>query len=159
MDTVARSRDQVEAALATLEASYDAFPVNQTSVTVPPALFEAVSERCRAGTARIDVYVRDDRGRVLVVERDDDPLAPSVVVDRAASVPDRAREAVRSRTGVEFADAAVREATIAGVRDERDPEADPIYRLIALLDGEHVAGDPGPRTCWTAEPPVPPLLR
>jgi hypothetical protein len=159
MDAVARSRDQVEAVLATLDGSYDEFPVNQTSVTVPPAQFEAVSERCRAGTARIDVYVRDDRGRVLVVERDDAPVAPSVAVDPDEPVTDRAREAVRARTGVEFADADIREATIAGVRDERAPEADPIYRLIALLDGDHVSGSPGPQGRWTVEPPVPPLLR
>jgi len=159
MDVVARSRDHVEAVLGTLEASYDGFPINQTSVTVPPAKFEAVRERCRTGTARIDVHVSDDRDRVLVVDDGGESAVPSVAVDPDEPVSDCAREVVRTRTGVEFATADVLKATIAGVRDECRPDADPIYRLIASLAGEHAAGEPGSRCRWTAEPPVPPLLR
>lgn len=159
MGVADRSRAHVEDVLSALEASYDGFPVNQTSVTVPPPQFERVSDRCRDGTARFDVHVRNDRGEVLVVDDERGPAVPSVAVHPDEPVTDRAREAVRSRTGVEFALGGVIEATIAGVRDERALDETPVYRLIALLAGRHVSGDPGADWHWTADPPTPALLR
>jgi hypothetical protein len=159
MGVADRSRAHVEELLAALETSYDGFPVNQTSVTVPPPQFERVSERCRDGTARFDVHVHNDRGEVLVVDDERGPAVPSVAVHPDEPVTDRAREAVRARTGVEFALDGVIEATIAGVRDERAPENTPVYRLIAQLAGEYVAGEPGQAVRWTADPPSPTLLR
>ena len=159
MGVADRSRDHVEAVLSALESTYDGFPVNQTSVTVPPAQFERVDRRCREGTARIDVHVRNERGEVVVVDADRRPMVPSVAVDPQESVADRARDGVRTQTGVEFAVDGLLEVTIAGVRDERAPDESQIYRLIALLGGQHVSGDPAPRGRWTADAPTPTLLR
>jgi hypothetical protein len=159
MGVADRSRTHVEEVLSALESSYDRFPVNQTSVTVPPPQFERVSDRCREGTARIDVHVRNEQGEVLVVDDGHGPAVPSVAVHPDEPVTDRARDAVRARTGVEFALDGVLEATIAGVRDERAPQETPVYRLIALLAGQHVTGDPGADGYWTADPPAPTLLR
>jgi hypothetical protein len=159
MGVADRSRAHVEAVLDALETSYDEFPVNQTSVTVPSRQFERVSERCRQGTARIDVHVRNERGDVLVVGGDGQPAVPSAIVDPRQSVTERARAAVRAGADVEFAVDGLLEVTIAGVRDERAPQERPLYRLIALLAGQHVTGEPGPGADWTPEPPTPALLR
>ena len=43
MGVADRSRAHVEEVLAALEASYDGFPVNQTSVTVPSGQFERIT--------------------------------------------------------------------------------------------------------------------
>ena len=158
MSLAGRSRSHVETLLAELEAGYQSFPVTQTTVSVPAGCYEATADEWRQEAARADVHVHNDAGEVLVLTDDDGPRAPRSVVGTDESIETRARRAVNQSVGVECRIEGLEAVTIAGVQHETDPNADPIYRLVALFDGTHVAGTPAADWQWRADPPESRLL-
>jgi len=157
MNLAGRSRDCVEDLLAELEAEYGSFPVSQTTVSVSSGCYEETAREWEGTVGRVDVHVRNDADEVLVLPDGEEVHVPASTVGSGGSIEDLARSAVRS-AGVECRIDGIEAVTIAGVRNEDDAEADPIYRLLALFSGTHV-GDTAPAEGqWSAEPPESQLL-
>lgn len=159
MDVVERSRDRVEELLSALESEYESFAVRQTTATVPSAYYERVHERYRDDVGRVDVHVTNDDGDVLVVGTEDEPRLPSAYVSDAGAITSAGRCAVETTTDVACAVDGLDAVTIVGVHDDAAPDGDPIYCLVALLRGEHVAGEPSGECRWATEPPTTDLVR
>jgi len=157
MNLAGRSRDCVEDLLAELEAGYGSFPVSQTTVSVSSECYEEIAREWEGTVGRVDVHVRNDADEVLVRPEGEAVRAPASTVSSGASIENRARSAVQS-TGVECRIDGLEAVTIAGVRNEDDAEADPVYRLLVLFTGTHVSGTPPAECQWRAEPPESQLL-
>jgi len=157
MSLAGRSRDCVEDLLAELEAEYGSFPVSQTTVSVSSECYEETAREWEGTVGRVDVHVRNDADEVLVLPDGDEVRPPASTVSSGGSIEERARRAVQS-TGVECRIDGLEAVTIAGVRNEDDAEADPVYRLLALFTGTHVGGTPPTEGQWRADPPESQLL-
>lgn len=157
MSLAGRSRDCVEDLLAELEAEYGTFPVSQTTVSIPPGCYEETAREWEGTVGRADVHVYNDADEVLVRSDEDEVRPLGSAVSSGGSIEDRARSAVQS-AGVQCRIDGLEAVTIAGVRDENDAEADPIYRLLALFTGTHVGGTPSTECQWRADPPESQLL-
>lgn len=147
------SRDRVEGRLASLEQAYSSFPVNQTTLSVAPNVYERARERCRDGLVEVYVTVRNDADEVLLVEGDDQWAVPHAEPGSGDRLEERARRAVREDSGVECTITDLRKTIIVSLRDEDDPEREPVYRLITVFAGEHVAGSPDGAVQWRATLP------
>lgn len=153
MDLAGRSRERVEALLTELEEGYGSFPVSQTTISVPSGAYEETARQWRRSVARADVHVRNDAGEVLVLADGDGVRPPGVPVGPEQSIEERARQAVTRSIGVECRIDGLQTVTIAGVRNEHDAEAEPVYQLVALFAGTHVGGTPSAESRWCADPP------
>jgi len=131
-------RESVGEHIDLLEARYGDFSVNQTTVTVPADGYDRARDRIDAGL--IDAYVRvwNDEGeafhmrceQAFGLSQDEGTLEASV------------RAAVREATGVDAVVEDVSRVTIAGIRNEDEPEAPALYRLFVLFDANHASGTP-----------------
>jgi ADP-ribose pyrophosphatase YjhB (NUDIX family) len=144
------SGDRVADRLGVLEKAYGSFPVNQTTLSVSADAYEQARERCSEGFADVYVQVYDETDNVLLVERGNGWTVPRV----EPRVDDRLETGTRrnlvERTGVECRLTDLKRATILGVRDECDPDRDPVYRLVAVFAAEHTGGSPGDGAAWHA---------
>lgn len=132
--------DSVGEDIERLEDRFGSFPVNQTTLDVSEACYESARER--AGAEELDVYVRvrNDDGEVLHVGGDEGGSVPQCVSGPNEPLSAAVTRTVRTETGVECAVDDVARVTITGVRDEDDPDAEAIYRLVALVDARHERG-------------------
>lgn len=142
------SRERVEQRLTALEETYSGFPVNQTTLAVSRNAYERVGQRCRDGT--VDAYVRvfNDRGDVLLVERDGGWAVPRYEPRTDERVVEATERALSERTAVDCAVTDLERVTILGVRDEDDSDRRPMYRLVAVFTAEACRESPtegGPR--------------
>lgn len=151
MGRVAGTRDVVEDHLSGLEQLYGAFPVNQTTVTLPHEQFERVDEDRDAQLVDAYVEVHDEDERVLHVETSGTMELPGRTVDLDRSIEQQLRETVREDTGVEFTVEGIESVTIAGVRDEDDPDAETLYHLVVVFEGQYESGDVDAGARWERE--------
>lgn len=147
------SRDRVADRLGMLEEAYSSFPVNQTTLSVSRNTYDQARERCSEGLADVYVQVYDEADNVLLVERPNGWVVPHVepgVEDRLETGTQRL---LAERTGVECRLTDLRRATILGVRNEDDPDRDPVYRLLTVFAAEHTGGTPRNDVAWHTELP------
>jgi ADP-ribose pyrophosphatase YjhB (NUDIX family) len=147
------SGDRVADRLGVLEEAYAPFPVNQTTLAVSPAAYERVRERCSKGLADVYVKVYDEADNVLLTERDDDWAVPHVEPSVEEHLETGTRRRLVEQTGVETALTDVERATILGIRQEGDPDRNPVYRLIAVFTAEYIRGRPVDGVAWQADLP------
>lgn len=155
MELAERSREAVEARLAALEEAYDAFPVNQSTLSLSPDRYASLREEfARPTDAYIEVH-NDDQG-VLHVRTEGGAELPSVRAAPEDSLERRLRRAVRERTGVECVVDELDRVTIAGIRDAANPDAETLYHLVVVFLGTHRSGSPGERAEWRSTAAVEP---
>ena len=147
------SRDRVEERLGALEEGYASFTVNQTTLSVSPEAYERTRARSDAGLTDVYVQIYGEDGDVLLVEKDDGWVIPHVKPGLEESLELGTRRAVAADTGVECRITDLERVTILGVRDETDPERDPVYRLVTIFVGERVSGSPGEAVAWHSSLP------
>lgn len=154
------SEDRVAERLGALEDGYASFPVNQTTLSVAAGAYERVRERCQRGLAEVYVEIYNERGQVLLLEDDNDGwVLPRAEPCRSDRLVPATRRAVTGDTGLECRLTGLERATIVGVRDEEDPDRDPIYRLVALFTAERTGGRPAAAAVWRSEIPQSALPR
>ena len=148
MPVAERSRERVQSRIATFEETYDSFPINQTTLSVSAAAYRRARERCHEGT--VDAYVRihGDSDDVLLVDGDDGAVVPNVVLGPEERLEAGARRAVSEATGVECSVTSLDRVTILGIRNDDDPDHDPVYRLVVVLTGSYVDGTPTADAAW-----------
>ena len=135
------ARDPIGDGIDRLEDAFGSFPVNQTTLSVGTSDYDTARER---GDNAVYVYVRvrNDEGEVLHLRDADEPSVPRYVRNFETELRPHVREWIREETGVECAVSDVTRATIAGVHDESDPDAPPLYRLLVLVDADYEGGTP-----------------
>jgi hypothetical protein len=158
MSLAGRSRDRVEDLLAELEDGYGSFPVSQTTISIPSGCYDEAADQWRQTVARADVHVHNDAGEVLVLTDGDEVRPPGSAVGPSDPIEEHARQAVTRSAGVECRIDGLEAVTIAGVRNEHDADAEPVYRLLALFTGTHLGGTPPAECQWRADPPASQLL-
>jgi len=151
MGIAERSRARVEDLLSDLERSYDSFPVNQTTLTLPAERYERA--RREYGDGAVDTYVRiaNDDGEVLQVTEDGQTALPGVV-----GYPDDAFERdlerrVERQTGVECSIDGLDEVTIAGLGNADDPDEATFYRLLVVYQASYRGGEPAEGAEWHSQ--------
>jgi len=160
-----RSRRRIEAAIDRLTDRFGPVEPVVDDWTAAGEEYADLVDRVRAGTlGGAGAWVRDDRGRVLLVRRAATPEVwsePSGHHEPGEDLHETARREVREETGVECRITGV--ALFQHVRyhpsdgrsgdhppgsrsdDAGDPtDGGPIHRAIVVFDAEHVAGDPRP---------------
>ena len=153
MTLTERSRRRVESALDRLQAEYESVEVVEKTHEHPPATYERDRERFEAGTlGGAGAWTTDDEGRVLLVRHEgesawSDPGGKQEPDERLEAT---ARRETREEAGVDVELTGVRQVHRIEVRDAQG-ERPPVYRLIVIFDGEHVAGEPRPREGEIAE--------
>lgn len=150
MTRVAGGRNRIEEHIEGLERMYDSFPVHQTTVPLASEQYERV---CESGDDIVDAYVevRNDDCEVLHVEDDGGVALPGGTVDLSAQVETQIRETVRERTGIDCLVDGVDRATIAGLRNEDDPDGETIYRLVVVFDCHYESGSAVADARWERE--------
>ncbi|MFB6307770.1 MAG: NUDIX domain-containing protein [Haloarculaceae archaeon] len=127
-----QSRRRIRERLDRLEQRYGSFPVNQTTLRVPREAYERAVDRSESGLADVYVEVRDDDD-VLFVRGDDAWQLPHGQTEAGESLEAGARRLVRESTGVDVRIDGLVRATIAGLRNGADPNAEPVYRLVVVF--------------------------
>jgi len=157
MGVVERSSANVESCIAMLEESYSSFSVNQTSIAVSTAQYEQAKEEARKD--RLDLYakVRNSDNEVLHVRTDGAVALPSTTTAGERSLEQAVCETVADRTGIECSITGVDRATILGISERGNEEADTIYRLAVLFEATQDAGSANENAVWqrTTIPPQP----
>lgn len=148
-----RSRDRVEARLSSLEATYRSFPVNQTTLSVPGDAYELERGRCADGLVDAYVRVENDADEVLLVRNGDAWTLPRTEPSRDERLEAGTCRALQRSTGVACEVTDLTRATIVGVRDDDDPDRDPMYRLVTLFAATHAGGAPDAGVQWRPEVP------
>ncbi len=153
MGIAARSRERVEGRIASLEAVYGSFPVSQTTISLPASRYERARELYHDADL-IDVYaqVRNDEGDVLHVDGEGQPALPGTAVGTHTSLEDAVRDAVEGQTGVRCQVDGLETVTIAGLRNDDDPDGDTLYRLVVVFSASCEGGVPNAQAAW--EPAV-----
>jgi hypothetical protein len=151
-----RSRSRIESRLADLKDRYQNVTINQMTVGVPPAGYQAALDRSADEFVTTRVRVTDDAGQVLVIDTDDadQPVTPGGPVDDSEPLEVAACETVRDATGLCCSIDGVSKAAIAGVHDETDPDSAPIYRLLVIFSGTVEDGVPNERVSWARDPQI-----
>jgi len=157
MGVVERSSANVESCIAMLEESYSSFSVNQTSISVSTAQYEQA--RAEARKDRLDLYakVRNSDNEVLHVRAGDALALPSTTTGGKRSLEGAVCETVADRTGIECSITGVDRATILGISERGNEDADTVYRLAVLFEARHITGAVNENAVWqrTTIPPQP----
>lgn len=153
MSAAELSRDRVEERLGALDAAYASFSVSQTTLSVSPAAYERVRERCRDGQTEAYVRVHDEDGDVLLVEADGEWTVPHATPGTDEGIERGTCAALAEATGVECRITDLERVTILGVCDEEAPERDAVYRLVPVFDAERTGGAPTEGVAWHATVP------
>ncbi len=148
MGGMGTSRERIEERLSGLAVVYGSFPVDQTTVSVPEEQFERVRERTGDGLVEVRVKVHNEDDDILKVADESGRALPSAWVGYEGKIEQRAREVVRSQTGVECAVDDLARATIAGLRNTASPDSKTLYFLVVVLTGEKAGGDPKNQAAW-----------
>ncbi|MHB9288337.1 hypothetical protein ACKVMT_15010 [Halobacteriales archaeon Cl-PHB] len=151
MGIAERSRTRVEDLLTELERSYDAFPVNQTTLALPAARYDAARDRYAEGFVDTYVEVANDEGEILHVVEDDGLSLPGAVADPEQALERDVKREVAERTGVECTIDGVSSVTIAGLSNADSATADTLYHLLVVFDANHEEGDPEGDAEWQAD--------
>lgn len=148
-------RHRVGAGIERLRERYGPFPVNQTTLSVSDADYEAARERADAG--QIDLYVRvyNDDGDALHLRDGGNYPVPRCVNHTTEPLGITVARTVRAEANVECSIERVARVTIAGVDNEADPDAPTVYRLIALLDARYERGRPSDAAWKPDDPAIP----
>jgi ADP-ribose pyrophosphatase YjhB (NUDIX family) len=147
------SGEWVEELLDRLRADFEGFDVNQLSLSVPAPGYRRTIRRHEDDLVGARVRVANDDGHLLVVERDHGWGMPGGDVDATEPIARGARRRVRQETGVDCRVDGLVRATIAGVHNEDDPDAPPVYRLLTVLTATPEGGAPDTRAEWHPDPP------
>jgi ADP-ribose pyrophosphatase YjhB (NUDIX family) len=147
------SRDVVEERLGALEEAYSSFTVNQTTLGVSQESYDRARDRCTEGLADVYVKVSDDTGDVLLVERDQGWVVPSVRPPASDSLEIGVARALAEETGVECRITGLERVTILGICHEDDPERETVYRLVAVFTAERTTGTPASDAAWHSDLP------
>jgi len=155
MGIAERSRARVEDVLSDLEGSYDSFPVNQTTLTLPEERYERA--RREYGEGAVDTYLRiaNEDGEVLHVTDDGQAGLPGVVGQPDHAVECDLERRVERQTGVECSVDGLEEVTIAGLGNADAPDDPTYYRLLVVYEASYQCGDLAEGVEWqpgTAEP-------
>jgi ADP-ribose pyrophosphatase YjhB (NUDIX family) len=151
-----RSRSRIESRLADLKDRYQNVTINQITVGVPPAGYQAAIDRSANKFVTTRVRVTNDEGQVLVIDSDDadGPVTPGGAVDTSEPLEVAACETVKDATNLSCSIDGVYKAVIAGVHDETDPDTAPIYRLLVVFSGSVDGGAPNERVAWQRDAKV-----
>lgn len=156
MGVVEQSQETVEARLSVLDDSYESFPVNQTTVTVPSREYRRERERADAGSVDLYAKVENERSEVLHVESDGELALPWTRTTEE-SIECIALDAVEEATGVSCRLDGVEQATILGIHDaEADHEA--VYRLAVVFEGVPESGTLDTNAVWHSRTEVPEIV-
>ena len=164
MSIAERSRRAVDERIDRLREEYGAFPVETRTVENSPERFEDGIEYFEAGhRGAAGALVRDDRGRVLLIEHPEGPVwgPPGGGHDPGERFEETARREVQEESGIECEITGVFHVERKRFVDESDPERRG-YLAEVTLEAEHVAGTPDAsadpevlEADWFAEPPDP----
>jgi len=148
----ARSRERVEEYITDLTAAYPSFPVNQTTVSVSGQRYTDIREQEHGVGGFVDAYLqipdRDgDRG-VLHVTEDGHTDLPGVRVGLDESPEHRIQSILREELDLECIVNFPKRATITGVRNAENNECEPLYHVVLVFEGTHVAGTVGEGAVW-----------
>lgn len=136
------SGNEVGEHLERLEDRFGPFPVDQTTISVGSAVYDRACERVNEGVVDAIVRVWNEAGDVLHVEREDDWRLPRRRGTTVASLTETVERGVWADLAVECQVDGLGRVTIVGVRNRDDPEAETVYRLLAVVDASHATGDP-----------------
>ena len=150
MGIAERSRARVEDLLTEFERLYDDVPVNQQTVAVSGARYEAA--RDEYDERSVDTYVRieNDDGDVLHVTDEGSGGLPGAVGTPDESLSAEVGRAVAAQTGVDFDIDGLAELTIAGISNADEPDDPVLYRLLVVFEASHEGGEPEEDTEWRA---------
>ncbi|UPV99441.1 NUDIX hydrolase [Halorussus gelatinilyticus] len=161
MTVAERSRRRVAEAVARLERDYAAFEVVEKTWHHPPEAYESVRDRFEAGTiGGAGVWTTDEEGGVLLVRHEGGTAwsDPGGKQEPGESLEAAARRETREESGVEVELTGLRQVHRVEIRDDGGDAGDgeegnrpPVYRLIAIFDGEPVSGETRPREGEIAE--------
>ncbi len=151
MGIAERSRARVEDLLTELERTYDAFPVNQTTLALPAERYEDARGRFADGLVDTYVEVANDAGEILHVPDEDGLSLPGAVSDPEQALERNVKREVADRTGIECAIDGVSSVTIAGISNADAAESDTLYHLLVVFDASHTGGDPEGDAEWQAD--------
>jgi hypothetical protein len=156
MGVVEQSQETVEAYLSVLEETYDSFPINQTTVSVPTAEYRCERERADAGC--VDLYTKVENAQSEVLHlRDEGELALPSARTSEADFEYTALDSVEESTGVSCRVDGIEQATILGIHDaESDSEA--VYRLAVVFEGIPESGSTNPDAVWQSTVEVPEII-
>lgn len=129
----AASRERVEELLEVLETEYGSVTVNQTTFAVGPAAYDRAVERSREGRIAVHVVVHNESRDVLLREADGGWAIPRGETRPGEPLPAAPERIVRETAGLDCSVEDAERATISGVRNEDDPEADTVYTLSVVF--------------------------
>jgi ADP-ribose pyrophosphatase YjhB (NUDIX family) len=151
MGVAARSRERVERRLADLEGAYGSFPITQTTISLPGPRYVRAREQHQDGLVDVYAEVHNDEGEVLHVERDTGLALPGTATDVEDSLEQGLRRAVERETGIECDIDGLTGVTIAGIRNEDDPDGVTVYRLVVVFSAVHESGVANGSAAWATE--------
>ena len=136
MEIAERSRARVQERLARLEQEFGSTPVDQTTFSVGGEAYQRAVERSREGQVDVHAFVHNESGDVLLSDADGSweiPQGQTQGAERPATAVERV---VTETAGVACTIRDAVRATICGVRNETDPDAETVYRLSIVFDAE-----------------------
>lgn len=136
MEIAERSRARVQERLARLEQEFGSTPVDQTTFSVDGEAYQRAVERSREGQVDVHAFVHNESGDVLLSDADGSwgiPQGQTRGTERPATAVERV---VTETAGVACSIRDAVRATICGVRNEADPDAETVYRLSIVFDAE-----------------------
>lgn len=156
MGVVEQSQETVEAHLSVLGDSYESFPVNQTTVTVPTEQYRRERERADEGSVDLYTKVENDQSEVLHVENDGELVLPWTRTTED-SIECVALDTVEESTGISCQLEGINQATILGIHDG-DSEHEAVYRLAVVFEGVPESGSPNTDAIWHSTTEAPEMV-
>jgi len=136
MDVAERSRARVQERLARLEQEFGSTAVDQTTFSVGEGAYRHAVERSREGRVDVHAFVHNESGDVLLSEDDGSWAIPQGQTEDAERPANAAKRVVSEAAGVECTIRDAVRATICGVRNGDDDDAETVYRLSVVFDAE-----------------------
>jgi hypothetical protein len=151
MARAAGTESAIETFLSRLEASYDSFPVNQTTVSLPHEQLQRIRNQREPDAVDAYAEVYNDDRQILHVEEDGQVSLPGDSLDVDDPLEPQLQAAVERATGVGCVVEGVESATIAGLRNEDAPDSETVYRLVVVFEARHSEGSPETGAYWESE--------
>ncbi|WP_336329752.1 MULTISPECIES: NUDIX domain-containing protein [unclassified Haloarcula] len=136
MEIAERSRARVQERLARLEQEFGSTPVDQTTFSVGAEGYQRAVERSREGQVDVHAFVHNESGDVLLSDADGSWEIPQGQTQGAERPAAAAERVVTETAGVSCTIRDAVRATICGVRNETDQNAETVYRLSIVFDAE-----------------------
>lgn len=156
MGVVEQSQETVEAYLSVLEESYNSFPINQTTVSVPTEEYQSERERADAGCVDLYAKVENAESEVLHLREEDELVLPSARTSEA-DFEYTVIDSVRESTGVSCRVKGIEQATILGIHDAESDEG-AVYRLALVFEGVPESDSPNTDAVWHSTVEVPEII-